>query len=84
MKFWTVTVKSKITGEFSELNLASDENQEKKKVKKDFLSVNPHYSSASLRRSKKPPRWILFEKDFDKKLQDRNKEKKCPQQKEAS
>ena len=82
MNFWKLTVKTKEPGVAREMHLASDENQSKEKIKKDFLSANPKFSKVTLRKAKKPDGWVLFEKDFDKKVKE--KEKKCLQQAKAS
>ena len=61
MKFWLVTCIIRETGEKITFTVASDINAEKKKVKKDLLEVFPDYMKMSLKKTKKPEDWILFE-----------------------
>ena len=61
MKFWIATCVIKETGEIETCTYASDERQEKSKVKKDILETHPEYSKVSLKKGKKPKGWVLFE-----------------------
>ena len=61
MKFWIAKCTCAETGVVSEHRYASDENQQKPKIKKDILSTNPQYSKVSLKKAPRPKWWILFE-----------------------
>ena len=62
MNFWILTFLNE-NGEKVVKKLAADSAYEKKKIKDDIRSIYPGIKGLTLKRGKKPPGWVLFEKN---------------------